>query len=161
MHEQENGKHEHPGFQQLGKGKGKDSGGKGWGNGFGNQGGKGSSNGWGNGNGKGVYGLDDQYWQPDWNQGPDWSLPRSDWRPGITAAGCDAAASVPLDGCSSRTPEQSLVFFAECSAVASGRREQRHAEAAQPVITGTFCQEVAGGASSSPDPDEKQFQRAR
>ena len=45
--------------------------------------------------------------------------------------------------------------------MASGRREQRHIEAAQPVITGAFCQDVAGGAPSSPDPDEKQFQRAR
>jgi len=68
------GKHEQPGFQQPGKGKGKDGGGKGWGTGFGNQGGTGSSKGWGKGKGKGVYGLDDQYWQPDWNQGPDWSL---------------------------------------------------------------------------------------
>ena len=85
------GKHEQPGFQQPGKGKGKDGGGKGWGNGFGNQGGKGSSKGRGKGKGKGVYGLDDQYWQPDWNQGPDWSLAQA----GTHAAHQHAATQQP------------------------------------------------------------------
>ena len=42
-------------------------GGKGWGKGFGNNGkGKGK---------KGMYGVDEQHWQPEWNQqGLDWSL---------------------------------------------------------------------------------------
>ena len=61
------------------------------------------------------------------------------------------AAPVPLDGCRSRTPERSLVFLAEHSAVASRWCEQRHAEATQPVSTGTFCQEVAGCVPASPD----------
>ena len=68
------GKHEQP--PVFGKGKGKDGGGKGFGKGFGHQGGGKAKGGWGKGKGK-VYGVDEQYYQPEWDSGPDWSLAQS------------------------------------------------------------------------------------
>ena len=38
-----------------------------------------------------MYGIDDQYWQPEWNQGPDWSLAQ----PGAAASQQQAPTQQP------------------------------------------------------------------